>query len=454
MVSIQQPRLSTSKPNRHLHLLQNLYQHLCTSLGTDVRDGTADIALSVSMIFISTQEECHLVHQIMNLLTHIASLEIIRKSKKSRKAVEILVICEKLAAAGCDTSPYFSSVLKAASVSLPTSLQYETLSTDLTENRDLTKLNFWSSRSLLWLWRKGHLFHKVSKQDCQNALTVEELLDTPPMFHDMSLPLVIDVGCGLGVTLIGLAAKANGEEEMIGTTTNNHDLNLNWSKYNYLGSDLSSKAMQWATSLTLRRKLDGRCQFLHASTETVLEYLNRSNSVEVKMILLQFPTPYRLLQEKIDDDDDEKSDVRKKNNGCNEKLPLGPDDPSFMANPRILEKMVHLINRRPSSHCNEKEAYLLLQSNCEDVALYIHDYITSKHHLEAIASAVPRLSFNGMTFSSRTKTWLQNHHAKDKNLKRALGQQWSCESMIPIMTETEALCLHQSTPVHRCLFKK
>ena len=439
----------TSYTNQNLQLLKELYLHLYISLGTDVRDGIADIALSLSMIPIFNQAECTQMKTIMDALVHTAALEITRRQTKlSRRSVEILMIVEKLAAAGCQ-GRYFIKALNAAKKSLPGSVHYETISQGTMDG--LMDMNFWSSRSLLWLWRRGHVFHKVSERDSRDALTVQDIFLNPPEFDDPSLPLVVDIGCGLGVTLIGLAAVADG---VIGSYAYQYHLDLNWCEYNYLGSDLSSKAMQWATSLTMRRGLTGRCQFLHTSTDTLLEYLDKTNA-DTKLLLLQFPTPYR-LQEKILSDTCNENEASassgNKGSGCNEKLPLGPDDPSFMANPEILQQMVHLLKRYQVNH--EKEAYLLLQSNCEDVALHLHDCLLSMD-LEAKDSECPRYTFDGSAISSRTRAWLESQQQSLRNMediRRAVGLQWPSRPLIPIQTETEVSSDHQGTPVHRCLF--
>lgn len=239
----------------------------------------------------------------------------------------------------------------------------------------------------------------------------------------------------------------------------------------------------------MRRNLSGRCQFIHASNETILDYLIQTKEIGVKMILLQFPTPY-LLQEQArkegERQEEEEETVKEKENkkspqsksakkfnssrsGFNERLPSSPDDSSFSANTTILDKMATLLNRHGNHlpHGIEKDeqeegAFLLLQSNCEDVALYIHDSllhneIDNNNNLEAVDAISPRLSFEGVRLSCRTKTWLeQQHHDKNNNshdVRRALGKQWSAKPILPISTETEASCDHQNTPIHRCLFK-
>ena len=431
-------------------LLQELYLHLHISLGTDVRDGTADIALSLSMIPIVTLEESQWMNHIIETLAHIAALEIKRRSTKaSRKAVEILMIIEKFAASGCGcfhrqgVCHYMEQLKEAAKLALPKSQNYENVTKETMDG--LSSLNLWSERSLLWLWRKGHVFHKVSQRDFKIALALDDILVQYPtlssLFDDPSLPLVVDVGCGLGVTLLGLASYTGPSDN------SKFHLDLDWSNYNYLGADLSQTAIQWASSLALRNGISGRCKFLHTSTENILEYLINTNS-NVKLVLLQFPTPYRLQEVLSLNSNEDATHSPGEGNGCNTKLPLGPDDPSFMANPSILQNMVALLHK--SNEVDKQDHYLLFQSNCEDVALYIYSNLLQMN-LKAIDCIKYRRSFDGMCTSSRTKQWLEMHQ-NEIDFTRAVGKKWSDIPLIPIRTETEVHSEYQRTPVQRCLF--
>ena len=459
--------VSTSKSNssRTLQLLQELHQHLWICLGTDIRDGTADIALSLSMIPLTNIQETLWINEIMDILTHIAALEITRRTnQKSRRSVEILMIVEKLAAAGCDQSDYMKESIKAALLALPNSQNYDQISEDTLNG--LKDSDMFSSRSLLWLWRKGHVFHKVTKGDLNIALTVDDLLSNPPQFDDPSLPLVVDVGCGLGVTLLGLASSNICTRK----SKASFQLDLDWSRYNYLGSDLSLTAIQWATSQALRRDINGICHFLHASAEALLQYLTKVKA-NIKLLLLQFPTPYRLQLEGMLEVSEEmvggeQTQAQNESSRCNDKLPLSPNDPSFMANPTALNQMVHLLIARDGNllqyddHHKNDERYLLLQSNCEDVALHLYDGLIDLGLLACDYVENPRMTFDGLDVSSRTKSWLAYQHKlhlknvalKDVIVRRAIGAQWSNEPLIPIRTETEASSEFQKTPVHRCLF--
>lgn len=444
-----QSKETKSNGNR---LLYRLYVHLYLTLGTDLRNGAGAVAaLSLSMAGIGNmynynlndkeEIDLNLIHALFDTLAHIAALELQRKKTKgSRRAIDILTVVEKLAAAGCH-GKYMEMIATAAAESLKGSKGYTNLPKEAIDN---LHSSLWSSRPLLWLWRRGHLLHKVSQQDIASSHTLEDL--PPPKFDDPTLPLVVDVGCGLGVSLIGLLAssKAGVTEH---SSQSQSQLNLDWSCCNYLGGDLSPAAIRWAEGLTARWKLRGQCQFSHVSTETLLEYLLQAK-VNVALILLQFPTPYRLQQEEVDKEEPS-------SNGCNLKLPSGPTDDSFMANPKILRRMADLITQSSKSNSNKQPAYLLVQSNCEDVALQISATLTDLG-LEAVSSEVPRSldSLASITPTTRTKAWLKDQQQIDNQpTRRAAGEKWSAEPYLPVLTETEAACIHQSPPVHRCLFR-
>ena len=165
----------------------------------------------------------------------------------------------------------------------------------------------------------------------------------------------------------------------------------------------------------------------------------------MKVILLQFPTPYRLQQEADDENDDTAS------SGCNLKLPTGPHDDAFMANPNILQLMAKVLEQSSS---NKQPSYLLLQSNCEDVALHISN-VLQYIGLEPTLAQKPRTleSLVSTVSTTRTKTWLKEQgQVGDNFVQRAAGPDWSSIPYLPVSTETEAACIHQGTPIHRCLY--
>jgi hypothetical protein len=78
------------------------------------------------------------------------------------------------------------------------------------------------------------------------------------------------------------------------------------------------------------------------------------------LLVLQFPTPYCLKEDK--------------DTGNIYLPPASPEDETFMANKSILASMVNLMKKQQRNDQNgHVPCHLLVQSNCEDVALYIYD---------------------------------------------------------------------------------
>ena len=77
-----------------------------------------------------------------------------------------------------------------------------------------------------------------SKLKCQQAFIWGG--DSPVEFDDMMRPLVVDVGCGFGVSLLGLAALECLQSE-------GSDSIMEKRGYNYLGCDLSSHCISYAS---------------------------------------------------------------------------------------------------------------------------------------------------------------------------------------------------------------
>ena len=437
--------LTNFNPNRHnleetengplFDKLQSLYAHLWYTLGTDLRNGAAaaDVAFSLSLVGIQGT----LASDLFDILAHIAALELERKSTRSRRASDILQIVEKLAASGVQ-GEYADKAYKTAARSLDGAKDCEQISTLVLKELECGKLKVWSTRPLIWLWRRMSLFHKVSTKDLASSLSCETLLSSnaaiSPVFQNPHLPLVIDVGCGLGVPLLALAAQKTLTTQQQQATTYQLNGLVDWTNCNYMGAELSSHAVRWATAMASRHNLMHRLQFLHISTESILDYLLQQEQC-VSLILLQFPTPYRLQGD------------------GNSRLPTSSSDDTFMANPSILQRMVDLLKL---SHKQQgRGTYLMVQSNCEDVAIYIHNTLNSMG-LHSVKSTTPRTlkmltdAESSGRISERTKSWLKE---SETLVHRAAGEDWSSQPILPFATETEAACEWQGTAIHRCLFQ-
>ncbi|KAJ1415185.1 hypothetical protein B484DRAFT_434790, partial [Ochromonadaceae sp. CCMP2298] len=216
--------------------------------------------------------------------------------------------------------------------------------------------------------------------------------DSPLGFADSSRPLVVDVGCGFGVSLLGLAQAAaagagrenNGNSSMDSST---------WSGCNFLGCDLSSHCVAYAQGLAKRWNIDSECRFCIAPAEDFLQWVLDHYPGPVVWVLIQFPTPYKL---DLSLSAGGLNKLKKKTGtavGKNSQLPTmkqgtgegeGEDDSGFMVTLalmslaiRIAQKCLALQQQQAHRCC------IYAQSNVEDVA------VTMLHHFDNALSKVP-----------------------------------------------------------------
>jgi len=326
------------------------------------------------------------------------------------------------------------------------------------------KLEMHSDRPLLLLWRfatrqrKQRAFLKSAGlhwEQNDNTITpldggtghnehkeVVSSTDTnwADIFDDPSLPLVIDLGCGMGVSLLGLS-RFNGHS----TTPENTTVHgVDWGECNFLGADLSALAINYATSVASRWNPRGakRLHFLVESAENTLEQVVGTYPGQAQLIMVQFPTPFRL--QKGQDSARSSSGGHTCNDASvaqgNSQLPTDAFS-GFMVTEKLLEKALEAL-----TSCRGK---LLVQSNCEDVAVLLKNIAI--HKIGYVSAEVPysvkQGQFRGTRVPKRTSEWIS------MGGERAEGKDWSAEPLIPKKgaTETEVSCLLNGTPVHRCI---
>jgi SAM-dependent methyltransferase len=274
---------------------------------------------------------------------------------------------------------------------------------------------------------------------------------------------VLDIGCGMGVSILGLSSLVKK-----GMLEDDGPIGISWNDCNFAGVDLSSLGINYARSLSQMWSLNAH--FRLDSAENALRSIIHTYPGPINLCMIQFPTPYRLLE----------PSYMEKPLGGNSQLPSNPHD-GFM----VTEELLHLIYRALTSG-----GKLLLQSNCEDVALWMKhlavtrcqfqvcywdtstpiskdctsskcitstNSIQSQHktdRLEQTASAHP---------TKRTMNWIalreSNNDNDDQAQYRAIGSEWSRKSLLPPhptmgRTETEVACIRNQVPIHRCLLIK
>eukprot|EP00977_Amphora_coffeiformis_P014725 scaffold4201_cov178-Amphora_coffeaeformis.AAC.20 len=242
--------------------------------------------------------------------------------------------------------------------------------------------------------------------------------DWKEIFKEPKRPLVIDIGCGMGLSLLGIASTANSDEEW-------HQ----WEHCNFLGVDLSPLAIRYGEGIARRWGYEGSLHFIVDTAERALKAVDSSYPGPVSQVLIQFPTPYRMVP----------SNTTSSDYQGNTQLPKNAKE-GFMVTEELLQQAASLLEK---SH-----GRLLLQSNCEDVAIHM-----CKTAIEAgmvgVQSKDPRLAMPVET-TQRTNTWLSQ---QSESPNRAMGPIWWNSPILSktCQTETEISCVLNNVPVHRCL---
>jgi tRNA G46 methylase TrmB len=391
------------------------------TLGTDIRGrSAADAAFSLAMAGVKDE-------QLYSMLATIACKELKRIGRRpSFRAKYILQIVEKLAASGLRGSQVDSVYHVAADC-----LRFKGEHLDIAE-AFIKKESFglFSPRPLLWLWRFSSKQSKVGCQPFFSKVKPDPSRSLLSHLQDTSRPLVLDLGCGMGVSLLGLASTIPSTSKLFVESEEGSLVRFkDWrDDANYVGCDMSSLTIGFAQGIASRWNLGRRLQFVHQSAHSLLEEIELGYKGKVALIMIQFPSPYRFQS----------------NDGGNSQLPVSIDD-GFMVSSSLLEKINRILEK--------SKGLLLLQSNVEDVA------ITLQHRardagLESLNVPHPRLvqldiSSGEMRMPQRTLEWIQ------RGGQRAVGSTWSSRSLLPPrgVTETEMACHIQGSPVHRCLFR-
>ena len=143
---------------------------------------------------------------------------------------------------------------------------------------------------------------------------------------------------------------------------------------------------------------------------------------------VQFPTPFRLQ--------------KAMGKGYNSQLPRDAASGGFMVTENLLSEIHGALS---------KTGKLLIQSNCEDVAVFMMNTAVQKNGFNPLMFSHTMTTRNirelGLNIPKRALDW-QNGGGE-----RAIGSYWSSGPLLPPMgrTETEVACMIDGKPVHRCL---
>ena len=178
--------------------------------------------------------------------------------------------------------------------------------------------------------------------------------------------------------------------------------------------------------------------FVVDSAENAMKAISESYPDQISLVMLQFPTPYRL------NDDVESytcaetsSSVAKRD--FNSQLPEAASSANFMVSENLLSQIHDVL----SNHSGQ----LLIQSNCEDVAVHMKNVAlrVGFQSSKSFSNHVLELDIT----TQRQKRWVA------MGGERAIGSHWASGPLLPVRgrTETEVACSLDSKPVHRCLLK-
>ena len=395
------------------------------TLGLDIRGrSSADAAFCFAMAGIKNPK-------LYEIMATISFHELKRIGlRPSFPTTYILHIVEKLAASGI-TGKEIEKVYRLAGECLKLKEEHADIADSLL-GKDGIAFGLHSDRPLLWLWRFATRQSKVKPPEklgtpkssspgrdvpCAPIEWIEE-------FSDPHRPLIVDVGSGMGLSILGLATLEGGDSLSLPGT---HIDKLKYADCNFLGVDLSELLVGYSQSIVERWQIGDYVQFVCTSAESLLQEIQLYPG-SVALIMIQFPTPFQLPN---------KAGVG------NSQL---PDDlaSGFMASASLLDHVVTVLRHSGGN--------LLLQSNCEDVAITMKNICICKGMtcLDA-SSPVTNLEDEGTSpdLPQRTQSWIQ------LGGERAIGPGWSSMQLLPGRgrTETEVACTLQGTTVHRCILK-
>lgn len=366
------------------------------------------------------------------------------------RAKDVLHIIERIAMAGIDTDS--SRALYRVAVNclaakitsagedgdvVENNIDYENIMSSLIDN----SFGLHSDRSLLGLWRfstrqrkQRSFFENAARHFDSQFREHETMVDKSSrdysnldqynwttMFEDSSRPLVVDIGCGMGVSLLGLASSSSD------STDDQAEIQIDWSHCNFIGIDLSHLTIGYGQSVRSRWGLKNLA-YVVDSAESCLIRIGNSYPGKVSLAQIQFPTPYRF-----------QNDDASSGRGFNSQLPDGAASDDFMVTENLLYRIHNVLS--------ESKGQLLIQSNCEDVAIHIRNVATRKVGFKSRHVSHPVRSLVAAT--QRSERWVA---AKGE---RPIGEVWSSRPLLPLRgrTETEVSCMLDSKPIHRCLLE-
>ena len=406
--------------------------------------------------------------------------------RKSCKVIDILQMLEKLAVAGIRKHLIYTVAASILAEKSEWANDWSFLESDY---------SLLSERPLLMLWRYSSKQYKHGKQiellnrKTNNMINLDinnhnnniannhndfNTFELNKLFSDPKKGMILDLGCGYGVSLLGLAQRQSAINKINRNLNSNEQHSTNPMQpikrcdYNYLGCDMSPLKIQYASGIACRWGIDGFCQFVQTNVETLLNSLKTDYAGRVALVLINFPTPYAssVVQRQSSVDDEIRTDVSQKENipTGNSQLPRTLED--FMVTERVLELCSELLS---------PDGVVILQSNVEDVAVYVRQTVenlqSSSCKLRVVQEVADIPWLWGYEESPPTLSWVEsitraisderNTAPSRRQLAwieaggdRAIGHGWLNCNPLPTCarTETEIMCEFEKKCVHRVVF--
>ena len=406
-----------------------------------------DAAFELSLLGVADE-------RIFDFLVQRQMLELARWGPRvSVRGLDVVKLLEKAACAGYPRGhAIYAQGAELLKGKLDSELGGDTVSQLLSSP---SSFSLSSRRPKLHLWKTLARQHKAGRQhiapppsQAPSALT----------FADDSLPLVVDLGCGLGTSLLGIA------ERLLGQRAASHNL---------LGFDLNEQSCRYATGIAHRWGAQGFLQVLCCDCEHGLDLVLEGYPGPVVTIMTLFPTPFRLeadadAEAEKEEEEEEEVEVEGEEEDALLVGSLGsgagagnsqlPDKAAFMWSPSMAIKCAALLRAG---------GRLLLQSNAEDVALFMREVVLSSTALRA-PDLPPQslLDFVGQDEEGQEQQeWAEEVPVQSERQRRflkanpdaprAAGRGWLKRAALPSFAqpETEVLCHLDKKPVFAHMFE-
>jgi hypothetical protein len=410
-------------------------------MGSDLRGRTsADTAYNLSLAGVK-----YYVH-IFDALVAIGIHELNRGGNRSSfQPKYILQMIEKFSIIGEASRTTLNELYKTAAKCLEKK-KYSEL--ELIHNLYQGNYGFYSDRPLLWLWRFSTRQRKLSPSgDCKEGAAANKKLNQEnhmnihswdEIFTSVNRDIIVDLGCGMGVSILN--ASQCSKQNAYKSSTNDID-DYKWHLCNYAGTDINAMMTRFANGMITRLGVSPSddekvIQFFNLPVETFITRLFTYPG-KVALVMLQFPSPYRLHSED-------------KNDTGNTQLPMSAND-GFMVTESLLHSIADILIQ------NGGNGKFLFQSKCEDVALFVKNLAIKSGKFEVNPCDDPVNNIDDEIYRGkrpkRVEQWLSSQ--RDGEWERAEGQYWSKSPLLPSFarTETEVACEKNETFVHRCILR-